>query len=101
MAKMQVNFNLPVMVLKEGDVFVAYSPAIDISTVGETFEKAQSQFEEAVQIFFEEITENNTLEEALFELGWQKKDNVITPPVMISNQTLPFSFESTYPVSYA
>ena len=101
MSTVKVDFNLPVSILKEGDVFVAYSPAVDVSTVGETFEEAQRRFEEAVDIFFEEIIEKNTLEEALLELGWQSQNRRLTPPVVVSNQMMSFSFNQNGPSLYA
>ncbi|HUD09255.1 MAG TPA: hypothetical protein VMR77_00395 [Patescibacteria group bacterium] len=91
MKKAQFQFALPVSILREGDSFIAYTPALDLSTVGDTLEQAQKRFEEAVQLFFEEITEKGTVNEALAELGWQKADNQLTPPVVISHQTETFS----------
>ena len=91
MKKAQLQFALPVSILKEGDSFIAYTPALDLSTAGDTFEEVKKIFEEAVQIFFEEITEKGTVNEALSELGWQKADNHLTPPVVVSHQTETFS----------
>lgn len=91
MKKSQFQFALPVSILKEGDSFIAYSPALDLSTAGDTFEEAKKRFEEAVQLFFEEITAKGTVDEALTELGWQRKDNHLKPPVVISHQTETFS----------
>ena len=91
MKKAQFQFGLPVSILREGDSFIAYTPALDLSTVGDTLEEAQKRFGEAVQLFFEEITEKGTVNEALIELGWQKEDNNLTPPVVVSHQTETFS----------
>ncbi|MBI2032450.1 MAG: hypothetical protein HYV38_00775 [Candidatus Levybacteria bacterium] len=92
MKNVRVQFGLPVSILKEGDIFVAYTPALDLSTSAETFEKAQENFIEAVNIFFEELMEMGTLNDVLIELGWQKQDNQLVPPVVVSNQTKSFSF---------
>lgn len=101
MKKHQVEFNLPVTILKEGESFVAYSSAIELSSVGDTFEEARRMFEEAAIIFFEELMENNTLEEVLGELGWQRNDHQLSPPVVISNQMMPLSFPNTSALAYA
>lgn len=101
MSNSKIAFDLPVSILKEGDVFVAYSPAIEVSTVGETFQEAQQRFEEAANIFFEEIIENNTLEDALLELGWQKENKQLVPPMVVSNQMRPFSFDNPRHALYA
>lgn len=90
MKKLQYQLSLPVSILCEGDSFVAYSPALDLSTVGETFEQAKARFDEAVQIFFEEISEKGTLNEVLNELGWQKQNKCFIPPVVVSHETEKF-----------
>ena len=91
MNKVNYQFALQVSIIKEGESFIAYSPALDLSTVGDSFEQAQQRFEEAVQIFFEELDKKGTTEEVLTELGWQKQDNELTPPVVVSNSTKQFS----------
>ena len=91
MNKVNFQFSLPISIIKEGESFISYSPALDLSTVGNTFEEAQQRFEEAVQIFFEEVNQRGTLEEALLELGWQKLNSELTPPSIVSHTTQEFS----------
>ena len=67
---------MPVNVLKEGKKFVAYTPALDLSTVGDSLEEVKCNFEEAVNLFFEETVEMGTLEQAMEELGWEKWMNI-------------------------
>ncbi|MCL4353591.1 type II toxin-antitoxin system HicB family antitoxin [Patescibacteria group bacterium] len=96
MKNLRVQFTLPVSILKEGDAFVAYTPVLDLSTSGNTFEQAQKNFVEAVNLFFEELMEMGTADEVLKDLGWQKQDNnVLIPPVVIANQTESFSIPLT------
>jgi len=73
---------------------VAYSPAIDVSTVGDTFEEAKARFTEAANLFFEEIIEKGKVNEALIELGWQTKNDQLVPPSIISHQAETFSFNN-------
>ena len=87
----KIQFSLPVIVMKEASSFVAYSPALDLSTVAETFDKAKVAFEEAVGIFFEEIVEKGTVNEALEELGWQKINKEYVPPMIVGQQNESFS----------
>lgn len=87
MPKTHYNVSLPVLILKEGRHFVAYTPALDLATSGKTYEQAQERFSEAVEIFFEEIAEKGTVEKVLSELGWQKKQKEWSPPVVVSNET--------------
>lgn len=84
-----VNFEvaLPVTFLREGDAFVAYTPALDLSTSGSTFEQAQNRFVEAVQIFFEETYVMGVLDEVLSDLGWKKHNNDWVPPMVIAQES--------------
>lgn len=91
MKNINIQFGLPVSILKEGDSFVAYTPALDLSTSGVSFEDAQKNFIEAVNIFFEELIAMGTINEVLAELGWQKDNDQFIPPIVVSNQTEKFS----------
>lgn len=95
MKNVQIQFTLPVSILKEGESFIAYTPALDLSTSGNTFEEAQKNFVQAVNIFFEELVEMGTTDEVLSGLGWQKQNNVFVPPMVIANQTESFSIPLT------
>lgn len=52
--------NLPITIFKEGKSYVAYSPALDLSTSAATYKKAQTRFSEIVELFFEELSEMKT-----------------------------------------
>jgi len=82
-----LQFNLPVSILREGKKYIAYTPALDLSTSGNTFEQAKKRFDEIVHIFFEEIVKENTTEQVLTELGWQKVNAKWNPPIVISNES--------------
>ncbi|MDP2951665.1 MAG: hypothetical protein Q8N55_04765 [bacterium] len=60
-----LNFKLALSIFKEGEMFVAYAPALDLSTAAETFIEVKKRFTEAVEIFFEEIEKMGTLEKYL------------------------------------
>jgi len=79
-----LEVNLPVSFLREGDKFVAYTPALDLSTSGKSFKEVQTRFKEIVGIFFEEIIEKGTINEVLVNLGWKKIQSKWTPPIVIS-----------------
>lgn len=79
-----LSVNLPVLILKEGKSFVAYSPVLDLSTCGGTEKQAKKMFAEALEIFLKELSEAGTLEEVLTNLGWEKKSKQNwQPPVMV------------------
>jgi hypothetical protein len=64
--KLTVNF------IKEGKQVVAYSPALDISTVGDSEEHAKTRFVEMVGIFLKDISDRKVVDDVLSELGWTK-----------------------------
>jgi len=68
----KINFKISVTIFKEGNNFVAYTPALDLSTSGKTFEQVRKRFTEAVDVFFEEIEKMGTTDEVLGGLGWRK-----------------------------
>jgi len=67
-----IKGKIPFFVFKEGDKFVAYSPAIDLSTCGDTEEQARKRFAEAAKIFLDEIIRMGTVDDVLTECGWKK-----------------------------
>lgn len=83
--------SLPVSILKEGKYYIAYSPALDLSTSGKTFDEVKKRFTEIVSIFFEELLEKGTLDKVLSELGWQNVQKEWFPPLVVANETERFN----------
>ncbi|OGF61276.1 hypothetical protein A2662_03585 [Candidatus Giovannonibacteria bacterium RIFCSPHIGHO2_01_FULL_45_33] len=81
------NVQLPVSVFKEGKHFVAFTPALDLSTSGKTHEQAMERFSEIVEIFFAEIMKKGSMEEVLLSLGWEKIKKQWNPPNLISQES--------------
>ena len=88
--KVNIQFKLPVSILREGKYFIAYTPALDLSTSGRTYEEARSRFEEIVEIFFEEIVHKGTVDQVLQDLGWRKSQKHWNPPIVVSHDTQAF-----------
>lgn len=86
MKNVNIKFDLPVVFLKEKDTFVAYSPVLDLSTCGKSFEEAQKRFSEISILFFQEIIKKGTVDDVLSDLGWQKINKQWSSPVMVSHQ---------------
>ncbi len=84
MNKNRIQFKLSVTFLREKKLFVAYSPALDLSTSGKTYEEARRRFTEAAMLFFEELAAKGTAAKVLRDLGWQKNKNAWQPPLVIS-----------------
>lgn len=63
---------MPVTLIEEGDTVIAYTPALDLSSCGKTHNDAKRMFGEAVRMFFDDLVENDTVDEVLMGLGWRK-----------------------------
>jgi len=77
-----IETRLVVAVYQEGDYFVAYCPALEISSYSQTVEQAKTEFEQEVQIFFSETIRKGTLEKLLLKYGWTLQSNNFTPPAL-------------------
>lgn len=62
---------LPLMLWKEEAGFVSFTPALDLSSCGETEGEAIKNFAQAVELFIEIAVERGTLKEILESLGWR------------------------------
>lgn len=82
-----LEFKLPVSILREDKKFIAYTPVLDLSTSGDSYEEVKKRFGEIVNIFFEELIKKGTLDEVLRDLGWRHVRAKWRPPVMISQES--------------
>jgi predicted RNase H-like HicB family nuclease len=81
-----IIIQLNVMLLKEDDSFVAYCPALELSSFGDSPEDAQKAFHEALEIFIEETSNKGTFDNELLSLGWtlkKKPEPEYYPPLLI------------------
>ena len=79
---MEIEFTSEIF--KEGKMFVAYAPELDLSTCGETRQKAQKNLLEAVRLFLEEAEKMGTLEQILEEAGFVKRKSKLEGPKLVS-----------------
>ena len=86
MPKAHINFDIPLILLKEGDIFVCMSPALDLVSHGDSYEDAVKSFRSTLSIFFAEIVKMGTLEKVLLDCGWQKIKRKFVPPQFIGEQ---------------
>ena len=75
-------------ITKQNKRFVAYTPALDISTSGKSVKEARERFAELAHIFFEEIIAAGTVDDVLSELGWKKAQKKWSPPKVVSSQSI-------------
>ena len=87
--KIKISGTIPLCFMKEKKSFIAFSPALDLSTCGKTFEQAKKNFSEALEIFFEECLAMGTLKEVLESCGWEKDPkNGWEPPSYIGEDRI-------------
>ena len=58
-------------VFKEGSMYVAYTPELDLSSCARTEAKASKNLQEAVRLFLEEAEKHGTLHQILEEAGFE------------------------------
>jgi hypothetical protein len=77
-----IEAKIHVIFFREGKKVVAYSPALDLSSCGNTEKQARKRFAEALEIFITETHKMGTLSEVLEECGWCKplKQGTWSPP---------------------
>lgn len=87
MKKLNSEFKIPVSIIREGEKYIAYTPALDLSTSGRNYEEVKKRFKEVVDIFFEELAKKDVLEKTLRDLGWKRIQTRWNPPVVISQES--------------
>jgi predicted RNase H-like HicB family nuclease len=63
--KVKIKGTLPLCLMREKNSFIAFAPALDLSTCGRTLEEAKKNFAEALDIFFEECLKMGTWNKVL------------------------------------
>jgi predicted RNase H-like HicB family nuclease len=83
---MEIQFTS--QVFKEDETFVAHTPEMDISSCGDTEQKALENLKEAVTLFLEEADKMGTLNQILEEAGFFKHDDKLEGPTFVSTQRI-------------
>jgi hypothetical protein len=88
-----MDIQFTTQIFKEGKMFVAYTPELDLSSCATTKDKAQKNLLEAVRLFLEEADRMGTLDQILEEAGFVKRREKLETPKFITTQrvTLPLS----------
>ena len=78
----QLTFTI--QVFREGGVFVAYNPELDVSSCGGTLEEARGNLRDAVRGFLKSAHSHGTLSTILEEAGYiQKRNRWHDPELMV------------------
>ncbi len=70
-----MDISIKIEIFKEGDVYVALAPELNVSSFGDTVEDAKKSVKEAIEAFIEECERMGTTEEVLEESGFSKINN--------------------------
>ena len=78
-------------VFKEGRMFVAHTPELDISSCATTKTKALANLQQAVRLFLEETEKKGSLDQILKEAGFSRHKQTLVGPklVDIKRMTMP------------
>jgi predicted RNase H-like HicB family nuclease len=68
---------------REGDTYVAHVPELDVSSCGETEEKARTNIQDAVRGLLEAAEHKGTLDEILEEAGYKRVGNEWKAPEFV------------------
>jgi len=87
-----VKVKIKTIAFQEGNSFIVYCPALDISGYGDSVQDAQESFETSLEIYLEFATENGTLSEDLLNHGWTLSRYPVTlyspPAIDDSNESI-------------
>lgn len=70
---MQQQIVVRTEVFREGDLYVAHCPDLDVSSFGETIAEASHSLNEALMVFLEECEEMGSLADVLEEAGFARR----------------------------
>ena len=87
------DFSFDTHIFKEGDTYVAYVPALDLSSCGATDEEARRNIRAAVRGFLGASADMGTLDEILREAGYQKDGDDWRAPEFVSVDRLTMSIK--------
>jgi len=71
---------LLVAIIKEDKYYVAYCPALELSSYATDMAGAKKAFSQELDIFFEETHRKGTLEKLLLKQGWTLQSKQFQPP---------------------
>jgi predicted RNase H-like HicB family nuclease len=86
-----MDIQFTTQIVKEGRVYIAYSPELDLSSCGGSKEKALANLKTAVRLFLEEAGKMGTVDQILREAGYQVRNRKLEAPKFISMQRVSVS----------
>ncbi len=91
---MEIKFTS--QIFKEGKTYVAYARELDVSSCGQTRQKAEKNLMEAVRLFLEEAERMGTLQQILEESGYVRRKRRLEGPKFIGVQHVSLPLPMTH-----
>jgi predicted RNase H-like HicB family nuclease len=85
------DFSFTTHIFREGPTFVAYVPALDVSSCGATDDEARRNILDAVRGFLAASADMGTLDEILQEAGYEREGGQWRAPEFIAVDRLTMS----------
>ena len=86
------EFSFTAHLFKEGETYVAYVPALELSSCGATDEEARRNIRDAVRGFLAASAKMGTMDEILKEAGYEQHGEDWQAPEFVSVDRLTMSF---------
>lgn len=87
-----IPIDYDIIIFKEDETYVAYCPELDVSSCGDTVEKARDMLKTAVRLFLEEAEKMGTLEDVLEEARYKKDaSGHWIPPKLVATELVTVS----------
>ena len=83
-----VKIEFTSQIFKEGRMFVAHSPELDVSSCATTEHKALANLLEAVRLFLEEAERKGSLKQVLQEAGFSRRQHTLVGPKLIHTKRI-------------
>lgn len=87
------DFSFDAHIFKEGETYVAYVPALDVSSCGATDEEARRNIRDAVRGFLAASADLGSLDEILKEAGYEPEGEGWRAPEFVSVDRLTMSMK--------
>jgi len=91
-----MNIEFTTQVFKEGKMYVAYTPELDLSSCATTQAKAQKNLIEAVRLFLEEAEKKGSLAQILGEAGFVRRNGTLIGPRLVLSRRVTLPLSLTY-----
>ena len=77
------SLNFTIQIFREGQTYVAHNPELNVSSCGDTIDKAKSNLRDALIGFLKSAQKLGTLKEILEEAGYAQKNKKWIGPQLV------------------